>query len=69
MIHKKQLKKIIGQVSRQGITLVPLKLYFNARNLAKISLGLAKHKKAAGKKQALKERDIKRETSREMRGK
>ena len=69
LIHKKQLKKIIGQVSQQGITLVPLKLYFNARNIAKINLGLAKHKKAAGKKQALKERDLKRETSRELRGK
>ncbi len=69
LVHKKQLKKLIGQISRQGITLVPLKLYFNQKNIAKIELALAKHKKAAGKKQALKERDIKREAAREMRGK
>jgi SsrA-binding protein len=69
LLHKKQLQKIIGQISLKGITLVPLKLYFNERNIAKIELGLAKHKKAEGKKQALRERDIRRETGRELRGK
>ena len=59
----------IRDVSKKGITIVPLKIYFNKRNLAKVEIGLAKHKKAAGKKQALRERDIKRETARELRGK
>lgn len=69
LLNKRELSRIIGDISKKGITIVPLKIYFNARNIAKVELGLAKHKKAAGKKQALKERDIKRETSRELRGK
>lgn len=66
LLHKRQLSKIIGDVSKKGITIVPLMLYFNKRNIAKVELGLAKHKKAAGKKQALKERDIDRQTKREL---
>ncbi len=66
LLHKRELNKIIGDISRKGITIVPLKIYFNKRNLAKVELGIAKHKKAAGKKQALKERDIRRETAREI---
>ncbi len=66
LVHKKQLVRLIGDVSKKGITIVPLKIYFNAKNIAKVELGLAKAKKAAGKKQALKERDIKRETAREI---
>jgi len=44
-------------------------LYLNKKGIVKIELGIAKHKKAAGKKQALKERDIRRETARELKGK
>ncbi|MEX0672046.1 MAG: SsrA-binding protein SmpB [Candidatus Babeliales bacterium] len=66
LVHKNQLVRLIGDVSKKGITLIPLKIYFNAKNIAKVELGVAKHKKAAGKKQALKERDIKRETAREV---
>lgn len=68
LVHKKELNKLIGEVSRKGITLVPLKIYFNKRNLAKLELGLCKGKKAHSKKAALKERDIKREAERELRG-
>jgi SsrA-binding protein len=66
LVHKKQLVKLIGDISKKGITVVPLKVYFNAKNIAKVELGIAKAKKAAGKKQAIKERDIKRETAREL---
>ncbi len=66
LVHKRELNRLVGEISRKGITLVPLKVYFSDRNLAKVELGLAKHKKAAGKKQVLKERDIKREISREL---
>lgn len=69
LLKKRELSRLIGDISKKGITIVPLKIYFNDRNIAKVDLGLAKHKKAAGKKQALKERDIKRETAREIRGK
>lgn len=66
LLNRKELNKIIGEISIKGITVVPLKIYFNNRNLAKVELGIAKHKKAIGKKQAIKERDIARETHREL---
>lgn len=68
LLHKKQLSRLIGDMSRKGITILPLKIYFNEKNLVKVELGLGKHKKAAGKKEAIKERDIKRETSRALKG-
>ena len=66
LLHKRQMMKLIGDISKKGITLVPLRLYFNDRNLAKVEIGIGKHKKAAGKKEAIKERDIKRETGRAL---
>ena len=69
LIHKAEFNKLVGDISRKGITLVPLKMYFNEKNKVKVEIGLCRHKKAAGKKQALKERDIKRETERELRDK
>ncbi len=68
LLNRKEINRIIGDISRKGVTIVPLKIYFNDRNFAKVELGVAKHKKAANKKETIKERDIKRETSRELRG-
>lgn len=64
LLHKSELHKLYGQISQKGITLVPLKVYFNEKGLAKVDIGLCKHKKAASKKQSIKERDIKRDTDR-----
>ncbi len=69
LLNRREINRLIGDISRKGITIVPLKIYFNDRNYAKVELGIAKHKKAANKKATIKERDIKRETSRELRGK
>lgn len=69
LLNRREINRIIGDISRKGVTIVALKIYFNDRNYAKVELGLAKHKKAANKKESIKERDIKRETSRELRGK
>jgi SsrA-binding protein len=69
LLNRREINRLIGDISRKGITIVPLKIYFNNRNYAKVELGIAKHKKAASKKESIKERDIKRETSRELRGK
>ena len=66
LLHKKQINRLIGEISQKGVTLVPLAIYFNARSKVKVELGVCKHKKAEGKKQAIKERDINRETSREL---
>ena len=66
LLHRRELDRIIGDISRKGVTIVPLSLYFNKRNIVKVELGVCKAKKAAGKKLAIKERDIKRETAREI---
>ena len=65
LLKRKELNKLIGLISRRGYTLVPTKMYFNDRGYVKIELGLGKHKKSVDKKEALKERDIKRETQRD----
>ena len=66
LLHKREILRLIGEIAQKGITVVPLKIYFNDKNKVKVELGVAKHKKAAGQKEAIKERDIKRETSREL---
>lgn len=68
LLHKREVNKLIGDVSKKGETIVPLKMYFNPRGFIKIEIATAKHKKAIGKKRVLKERDIKRETEREIKG-
>ena len=66
LLHKKELNKLVGEVSQKGITLVPLMFYFNERGRVKVELGICRHKKATGKKEAIKERDIKRQTATEL---
>jgi SsrA-binding protein len=67
LVHKKQIIKLVGEISRKGVTLIPLKLYFNDKGKVKVEVGVGKHKKAHEKKETLRERDIKRETQRELR--
>jgi SsrA-binding protein len=69
LLHRKQINRLIGMISQKGATLIPLNIYFNPKNIAKIELGVCKHKNAPSKKKDIKERDIKRETHRELRGK
>jgi len=66
LLHKRQILKLIGEIEQKGITVVPLRLYLNEKSKIKVELGIAKHKKAPSKKKELKERDIKRETSRAL---
>ncbi|MBP6869364.1 SsrA-binding protein SmpB [Candidatus Babeliales bacterium] len=66
LLHRKELNKLIGEVSQKGITLIPTLLYFNKKNLVKVEIGLARHRKAEGKKEMIKERDIARDTRREL---
>ncbi len=66
LLHRREINRIIGDISRKGITVVPLKLYFSDRGKIKVELGIAKHKKAYARKEELKERDIARETRREL---
>ncbi|MEX0940343.1 MAG: SsrA-binding protein SmpB [Candidatus Babeliales bacterium] len=66
LMHRRELDQLAGGVAKKGITIVPLKMYLNEKGLIKIELGIAKHKKAADKRRELKERDIKKETAREI---
>ena len=65
LLHRKEINKLVGAISKQGLTLIPLRMYFNTRGFVKIEIGLAKHKKNIDKKEKIKERDIKRETLRD----
>src|SRR4030081_1939194 len=69
LLHRGQINKLIGAVEREGMTLVPLKLYFNDRGRAKIELALAKGKKLHDKRETEKKRDWAREKGRLMRDK
>lgn len=67
LLHKRELNKLVGDIARQGITVVPLKVYLN-KGLIKVELGIARGKKKADKRQALKDKDLKREAAREIKG-
>ena len=69
LLHAPEIARLIGAVNRQGMTLVPLKLYFNARGIAKVQLGLAKGKKLHDKRDTEKKRDWERQKGRLMREK
>ena len=67
LVKRRELDKLMGAVQRQGMTIVPLRLYFNTKGFAKIEIGLAKGKKNVDKRATIKERDWKREKARVMR--
>ncbi len=69
LLHKKQIDKFRGLVTREGLTLVPLKAYFNDKGVAKIELALAKGKKAHDKREVTKEREWNRDKARIMKEK
>ena len=66
LLHKKQILKLTVKLEQRGFTLVPLKMYFNSRGLAKVELGLARGKKQYDKRQTIKGREQKRELDRNM---
>lgn len=69
LIKKKEMDKLMGGVQREGYTIVPLRLYFNAKGLAKLEIGLAKGKKLHDKRESEKARDWNRDKARLMREK
>ncbi|MDP7425859.1 MAG: SsrA-binding protein SmpB [Rhodospirillales bacterium] len=69
LLHKKELAKMFNAVNREGMTIVPLSLYFNKRGMLKVDLGMAKGKRQYDKRQSDKARDWKRDKARIMRGK
>ncbi len=67
LLNEREINNFHGAVARQGMTLVPLSIYFNGRGRAKVELALAKGKKAQDKRETIKERDWNREQGRLLR--
>jgi SsrA-binding protein len=67
LMHRREINRLMGAIKREGITLVPLSIYFNERGRAKLELGLAKGKRRSDKREAEKQRDWQRDKARIMR--
>lgn len=66
LLHKSQLDKLYGRTREKGLVLIPLKLYFNDRGMAKLELGLARSKKHEDQRADIKDRESKRQMSRDI---
>jgi SsrA-binding protein len=67
LLHKKEIRYLIGKTKEKGYTLVPLKMYFSATNKAKVELGLARGKKLYDKRDTIAKRDQERDMDRALR--
>jgi SsrA-binding protein len=64
LLSKRELKKLDGKIKEKGYTIIPLRIFFNENNLAKLEIGLAKGKKLHDKRETIKQRDTEREIKR-----
>ena len=69
LVHKREVARLSAAIQREGMTLIPLKLYFNAQGKAKLEIGVAKGKKLHDKRETEKNRDWERDKARLMRDK
>jgi len=69
LLKKREIDRLMGATDREGMTIVPLKLYFNSRGIAKLELGIARGKKHFDKRESEKKRDWDRQKARLMREK
>jgi len=68
LLHRKEIGKLIGAVQREGRTIIPTRLYWNEKGIAKLEIGLAKGKKLHDKRETSAERDWQRDKARLMKG-
>jgi SsrA-binding protein len=66
LLHRKEITKLLGKTQQQGLTIVPLRIYFSKRGFAKVELGLAKGKKQHDRRESIKAREASREVERAM---
>jgi SsrA-binding protein len=66
LVNRAEIRKLVGKVNEKGMTLVALKIYFNDRGIAKVELGLGKGKRLHDKRDAIAEREVRRELDRAM---
>jgi SsrA-binding protein len=64
LLQRRELKKIESKLKEKGYTLIPLRIYFNEKGLAKIEIGLAKGKKLHDKRESIRQKDVEREMKR-----
>ena len=64
LLNKREIKKLQSNMKEKGYTIIPLRIYFNEKNLAKLEIGLAKGKKLHDKRESIKQRDTEREMKR-----
>ncbi|HEY6955846.1 MAG TPA: SsrA-binding protein SmpB [Flavisolibacter sp.] len=64
LLNKRELKKLQTKIKEKGYTIIPLRLFFNEKNLAKVEIGLGKGKKLHDKRETIKQRDTERELKR-----
>ncbi len=64
LLTKKELKKLEGKIKERGYSIIPLKIFFNDKNLAKMEIGLGKGKKLHDKRETIKKRDVERDIKR-----
>ena len=67
LLHKREITRLASKVEEKGLTLLPLKVYFNARGLVKVTLGLGRGKRKYDKRDAIRRRDQQREMERDAR--
>ncbi len=68
LLHKSEIKRLIGKTEEKGLTLIPLKVYFS-RGRAKVELALARGKRSHDKRETIRRRDVEREIQRELKSK
>ena len=66
LLHRKEIQKMMGKVQQSGLTLIPLKVYFNSRGKVKVELALARGKRQYDRRETVKKREAKREIERAM---
>ncbi len=69
LLHRKEIDKLVGKTTKDGLTIVPLSIYFNRKNIAKVQIALAKGKKHHDKRETLKRKEADREAQRAIRDK
>jgi SsrA-binding protein len=68
LLHRKEINRLLGKTQQKGLTLIPLRIYFSARGIAKVELGLAKGKKLYDRRDTIKAREAGREVERALKG-
>jgi SsrA-binding protein len=69
LMHRREIDRLMGLTQQRGLTLIPLRIYFNERGYAKVELGLARGKRKVDRRREIIEREMKREVDRALRGK